>query len=104
MIKAADRPVIVAGDFNAFWGCKELQLFLAASNLRTANGMGEPSYPSRSPTQQLDFIFHSPEIRTTGFEIPTVRLSDHAPLIWDFEVETAENSWPPELKVAGGSR
>jgi endonuclease/exonuclease/phosphatase family metal-dependent hydrolase len=104
MIRAADRPVIVAGDFNAFWGSKELQLFLAAANLETANGLGEPSYPSRSPKKQLDFIFHSPEIYTTGFEIPAVRLSDHAPLIWDFEVVAAENSWPTELRAVGGGR
>jgi endonuclease/exonuclease/phosphatase family metal-dependent hydrolase len=102
MVQGADRPVIVAGDFNAFWGGKELQLFLAAANLRTANGLEEPSYPSRSPKKQLDFIFHSPEIHTTGFEIPSVRLSDHAPLIWDFEVEPAEASWPPKLRAAGG--
>ncbi len=104
MVRAADRPVIVAGDFNAFWGSKELQLFLAAANLQTANGLGEPSYPSRSPKKQLDFIFHSPEIHTTGFEIPPVRLSDHAPLIWDFEVDMVQDFRPTELKVAGGRR
>jgi endonuclease/exonuclease/phosphatase family metal-dependent hydrolase len=104
LIRAADRPVIVAGDFNTFWGSKELQLFLAAANLKTANGQGEPSYPSRSPKKQLDFIFHSPEIQTTGFEIPPVRLSDHAPLIWDFEVAAAEEDWVPRLWAAGGSR
>ena len=104
MVRAVDRPVIVAGDFNAFWGSKELQLFLAAANLKTANGLGEPSYPSRAPKKQLDFIFHSPEIRTTGFEIPAVRLSDHAPLIWDFDVDTAEDSRSTELRAVGGSR
>lgn len=104
LVRAVDRPVIVAGDFNAFRGSRELQLFLAAANLKTANGLGEPSYPSRSPRRQLDFIFHTPEIRTTGFAIPAVRLSDHAPLVWDFEVETAEPAWPAELRVAGGRR
>jgi len=104
MVRAVDRPVIVAGDFNAFWGGKELQLFLAATNLKTANGLGEPSYPSRAPRKQLDFIFHSPEIHTTGFEIPAVRLSDHAPLIWDFDVATTETYRPVELQSVGGRR
>lgn len=104
LVRAVDRPVIVAGDFNTFRGSRELQLFLAAANLESANGLGEPSYPSRSPKMQLDFIFHSPEIRTNGFDIPSVRLSDHAPLVWDFEVAAAEPAWRPELRVAGGRR
>lgn len=87
LIKNAKKPVIVAGDFNAFWGEQELALFMAAANLVTANGRGRPSYPSRSPRHQLDFICHSPEIKTKGFEIPAVNLSDHAPIIWDFAIE-----------------
>ncbi len=89
IIRNSDRPVIVAGDFNAFAGDRELGLFLAATGLQSANGEGMPSYPSTSPKKQLDFIFHSPEIRTRNFEIPKVKLSDHAPLIWDFSIETA---------------
>lgn len=89
IIRNSDRPVIVAGDFNAFAGDRELGLFLAASGLQSANGEGMPSYPSTSPKKQLDFIFHSPEIRTRNFEIPKVKLSDHAPLIWDFSIEAA---------------
>lgn len=104
MVRAVDQPVIVAGDFNAFWGDRELQLFLAATNLKTANGLAEPSYPSRAPRKQLDFIFHSPEIHTTGFEIPPVRLSDHAPLIWDFEVAGIDSCRPAALQAVGGIR
>lgn len=87
LIKDAEKPVIVAGDFNTFQGEQELALFMAASGLTTANGRGKPSYPSRSPRHQLDFICHSPAIRTKGFEIPAVNLSDHAPIIWDFAIE-----------------
>jgi endonuclease/exonuclease/phosphatase family metal-dependent hydrolase len=86
LIKDVRKPVIVAGDFNVFWGDRELQLFLAATGLKSANSNGEPSHPSRSPRRQLDFILHSPEIRVSGFSIPQVKLSDHAPLICDFEV------------------
>ena len=85
MIKSQKKPVIVAGDFNVFWGDRELQLFLSATGLKNANTNGEPSHPSRSPRRQLDYIFHSPQIRITGFRIPQVKLSDHAPLICDFE-------------------
>lgn len=86
MVKDVDKPVVVAGDFNVFWGDRELQLFLAATDLRSANGEGQPSHPSRAPRRQLDYIFHSPEIQVTDFFIPQVRLSDHAPLICDFQV------------------
>lgn len=85
MIKSQKKPVIVAGDFNVFWGDRELQLFLSATGLKNANTNGEPSHPSRSPRRQLDYIFHSPQIRISGFRIPHVKLSDHAPLICDFE-------------------
>ena len=86
MVKNVKKPVIVAGDFNALWGDRELQLFLAATGLKNVNRQGKPSYPSRSPRRQLDYIFCSPEIRTTGFQVSPVKLSDHMPLICDFEI------------------
>jgi len=92
MVKDVEKPVVVAGDFNVFWGDRELQLFLAATGLKSANGEGQPSHPSRAPRRQLDYIFHSPEIQITDFFIPQVQLSDHAPLICDFEVHPAELS------------
>ena len=46
-----------------------------------------PTFPSRSPRWQLDFILHSPGIRVRHFEVlRNVRLSDHLPLVCDFEV------------------
>lgn len=86
LIKAAKKPVIVAGDFNVFRGAREVQLFLAATGLRNANTDGIPSYPSWAPRRELDFILHAPEIRVTHLEIPRVVLSDHLPLICDFEM------------------
>ena len=62
IIAECKKPVIVAGDFNALWGDRELQLFLAATGLVSANLNGQSSYPSRFPKLQLDYIFHSPEI------------------------------------------
>jgi endonuclease/exonuclease/phosphatase family metal-dependent hydrolase len=86
MVEEVGKPVMVAGDFNVFWGDRELQLFLAATGLTSANGAGQPSHPSRAPRRQLDYIFHSPEIQATDFQIPHVKLSDHVPLLCDFEV------------------
>ncbi|MCX5759082.1 MAG: endonuclease/exonuclease/phosphatase family protein, partial [Candidatus Hydrogenedentes bacterium] len=86
LVKQAKKPVIVAGDFNVFRGAREVQLFLAATGLKNANPEGKPSYPSWAPRRELDFILHSPEIRVTGIQIPRVTLSDHLPLICDFEI------------------
>ena len=87
LVKGANRPVIVAGDFNPLWGDTEMELFLAATGLRNANARSLPSFPSWMPHRQLDFILHSPNIRINRFEIPHIRLSDHLPLVCVFEVE-----------------
>lgn len=86
MIKQTDRPYIVAGDFNAFTGGDEIKLFKSASGLKNADPTRQPSYPSRNPKRHLDFILHSPKIKVTEFRMPSVELSDHLPLVIDFEV------------------
>jgi endonuclease/exonuclease/phosphatase family metal-dependent hydrolase len=86
LIRHATKPVIVAGDFNTFWGDNEIYLFMQASALKSANRLGLPSYPSRNPRKELDFVLHSADIEITRFEVPDVRFSDHRPLICDFEV------------------
>jgi endonuclease/exonuclease/phosphatase family metal-dependent hydrolase len=88
MVKNVEKPVIVAGDFNVLRGDRELQLFLATTGLRNANSNRQPSYPSRAPRRQLDYIFHTPQIRVTGFQIPQIKLSDHTPLVCEFELVT----------------
>jgi len=86
LIAGAKKPVIVAGDFNTFWGTHEIYLFMHASGLRSANHLGLPSYPSRRPRVELDFILVSAGIEVKDFRIPEVRYSDHRPLICDFEI------------------
>ena len=86
LIERSPKPVIVAGDFNTLWGEDEIFLFMKAARLRNANIDSLPSYPTRSPRLELDFILHSEEIEITHFEIPRVPYSDHLPLICDFEV------------------
>ena len=86
MTNSVKKPVIVAGDFNAFKGDRELELFLAATGLKNANSNGQPSHPSRAPRRQLDYIFHSPQIQITDFQIPQIKLSDHTPLVCEFEI------------------
>jgi len=86
LIKQARKPMVVAGDFNPLWGTHELQLFLAASGLQNANRSNTPSHPSHAPRRRLDYILHSADIRVSDFFVPNVCLSDHMPLVCDFEI------------------
>jgi endonuclease/exonuclease/phosphatase family metal-dependent hydrolase len=86
LIQATEKPVVVAGDFNTFWGENEIYLFMKAAGLTSANENYLPTYPSRSPRKELDFVLYQDGIEVTGFEVPDVRLSDHLPIICDFEL------------------
>jgi endonuclease/exonuclease/phosphatase (EEP) superfamily protein YafD len=86
LIVQATKPVIVAGDFNTFWGTHEIYLFMRAAGLRSANTAGLFSFPARVPRIELDFILVSEGIEVTDFRVPDVRLSDHRPLVCDFRV------------------
>lgn len=86
LVKKTNKPVVVGGDFNTFWGSRELALFLAATDLENANTTNRPSHPSHSPRRQIDFILHSRRLEVTKFLIPDIRLSDHAPLICDLSL------------------
>jgi endonuclease/exonuclease/phosphatase family metal-dependent hydrolase len=88
LILKSDKPVIVAGDFNTFWGTHEIYLFMRAAGLRSANSIGLPSFPARAPRIELDFILVSAGIEVTGFRVPQVRFSDHLPLICDFNISS----------------
>jgi endonuclease/exonuclease/phosphatase family metal-dependent hydrolase len=85
LVRNARGPLIVAGDFNVLWGDRELELFMAATGLCSANEKGVSSYPSRYPLRQLDYILYSKELEPCNFNIPAVTYSDHAPLVCDFK-------------------
>lgn len=87
LVIASSKPVVVAGDFNTFWGQHEIYLFMRAAGLQSANVNGLPSYPSTAPRKELDFVLYSAGITVTDFSIPRVRFSDHLPLICDFQVD-----------------
>ena len=86
LIQATKKPVVVAGDFNTFWGENEIYLFMKAAGLRSANVNSRPTYPSRSPRKELDFVLYQEGIEITGFDVPDIKLSDHLPLVCDFDL------------------
>jgi endonuclease/exonuclease/phosphatase family metal-dependent hydrolase len=103
LVKRAQKPFVVAGDFNVLWGEQEIDLFLAASGLKNANTARLPTYPSSNPQRHLDFILFSPEIIVREFRIPRVPFSDHLPLILDFDipVEQERRKKPRRRRVKG---
>ena len=87
LIEDTQKPVIVAGDFNTFWGENEIYLFMKAAGLKSANVDSMPTYPSRAPRKELDFGLHQDGITVKDFQIPDVKMADHLPLVCDFEVD-----------------
>jgi len=59
---------------------------MRAAGLTSANVESVPTYPSRAPRKELDFVLYQEGIEVQKLEIPDIRLSDHLPLICDFEV------------------
>ena len=86
LVRASTKPVILAGDFNTFFGEDEMYLFREAAGLRSANVAGLKTYPSHQPRMELDFILYGAGLEVSHFRIPQIRHSDHLPLVCDFKV------------------
>lgn len=86
LIRAATTPVIVAGDFNTLRGAHEMHHFLKATGLVSANREHHPTFPSWNPKKELDFICHDARIKPLRFRVPHIRISDHLPILLDFEI------------------
>lgn len=89
---------IIGGDFNLMPGTKSIKMFEEAGykNLikdfnirRTRNKIAWSQFrgsPNFIKQYFADYIFISPEIKTKKFEVPEIEVSDHLPLILDFEI------------------
>lgn len=80
-------PLLVAGDFND-WGVQTRRA-LHAIDLVACEGARHPTYPARLPLVQLDHVY-SRGLRPLRQEVPRGRIwwrmSDHLPLIAEFEI------------------
>lgn len=86
LLSAKKCPLIIAGDFNTFRGTEEIEETKQALNLINPNKDHKPTFPSWSPTRELDFILCSKEIKILKFDISDIKFSDHLPLIMEFEL------------------
>lgn len=84
------KPMIIAGDYNTLNGSHELDHLIGETGLKSANTDGIPTFPCKKPRKELDFILTSPDIHISNFDIPEVDLSDHLPLVCDFEIMSPE--------------
>jgi endonuclease/exonuclease/phosphatase family metal-dependent hydrolase len=84
-------PLLVAGDFND-WGALVQRAF-EAINLRVFEGNQQATFPSRLPLVQLDYIY-ARGLKPLGVQVPRGRIwwrmSDHLPLIAEFELPTID--------------
>ena len=80
-------PVVVAGDFND-WGT-QVQKTLNAQDLRSADSLRCPTYPSRLPIVQLDHVY-ARGLTPVHLQVPRGKIwgqmSDHLPLIAEFRL------------------
>jgi endonuclease/exonuclease/phosphatase family metal-dependent hydrolase len=86
----ADAPLVVAGDFND-WG-SHIGQAMEAMGLMALQGKKHPTFPSQVPLVQLDYVY-ARGLVPTSIHVPTGhiwrRMSDHLPLIAEFEVPWA---------------
>jgi endonuclease/exonuclease/phosphatase family metal-dependent hydrolase len=86
LLSSRKKPVVIAGDFNVFKGENELKEIQESLGLINPNIKNIPTFPSWKPKYELDFMLCSKEIKVKNFEIPNVKLSDHLPVVMEFEV------------------
>jgi len=83
----AGDALVVAGDFND-WGT-QVQKALNAMDLRSADTLRCPTYPSRMPIVQLDHVY-ARGLQPVNLQVPRGRIwgqmSDHLPLIAEFSL------------------
>lgn len=82
-----DAPLLVAGDFND-WSNRVPEAF-SGVGLFALGGVSQPTFPSRLPLAQLDHVF-ARGLRPVSLSVPRGRvwwrMSDHLPLIAEFEL------------------
>jgi len=92
------KPRIIGGDFNLMPGTKSIKMIEAAGYTNLIKEFGIKSTRNKISWEQFakkpgftkqyfaDYVFVSPQIKVKNFEVPYNEVSDHLPLILDFEI------------------
>ncbi len=86
-----DAPPIICGDFNNPGHSPDATASLLSHMSDYADyvlhPVNRPTYPSPLPTRMLDFVFLPPACRKVESQVLRVILSDHLPVLVDFDLE-----------------
>ncbi|WP_276133363.1 endonuclease/exonuclease/phosphatase family protein [Polluticoccus soli] len=89
IIEASPYPVVICGDLNDLPGSytyTRLRGKLNDAFLDKGRGLGR-TYNRISPTLRIDHFFYDAKaLKLVGFDCPTTALSDHNPIITNFEI------------------
>jgi len=94
-LKDKAAPKIVGGDFNLYPETKSVKLFEEAgyknliSEFKITDTRGKINhelYKDKNIQYFADYCFVSSEIKVKSFDVPNIEVSDHLPLILDFEI------------------
>lgn len=89
IIKQSPHPVLICGDFNDLPGSYTYTLLrgdLKDAFIERGRGLGR-TYGQISPTLRIDHMFYDPAaLRIIGFDTQPTDLSDHYPVIANFEI------------------
>lgn len=86
LLAAWDRApyTVVLGDMNAGPESPEMQLLAQVGLVDVSAAIGPRphyTYPATNPDQQLDYIWATPDLAPSDFDIPLSTASDHLPVI-----------------------
>lgn len=83
VLSQTPKPYLIGGDFNMQLDNHLLQYFINKFELFSPP-QPAPTYQFYNWKKQIDFIFGSNDIDWQNAEVPSVKLSDHFPLVQDF--------------------
>ncbi|MBI4084959.1 MAG: endonuclease/exonuclease/phosphatase family protein [Candidatus Liptonbacteria bacterium] len=86
-----NNPVIICGDFNILPHTESVKAFegpfidlIKKYGISTTRSKISPWYGTSGELKFSDYAFVSPEINVSNFQVPDVGISDHLPLIVEF--------------------
>lgn len=82
-IEHTSYPTVVCGDFNdtpVSYSYRQIKGNLEDAFVNGGQHFGN-TYVGKFPSYRIDFVFHSHDFETLGFEVPRVAFSDHYPII-----------------------
>lgn len=87
IVAASSGPTIVCGDLNAPSDSIPVTHLLATANLIDAGAMYDcNTFVSSNPTQRIDYILHTSDLKISAIEVIKSEASDHLPVIADIHL------------------